>query len=288
MLKKLESLLVQEINKIPRPFGIFLSGGIDSGLLAALAKPDFAVTCNFKGDKYDELAYAGLITKYLKIPLKVLQPTKEHFKNNIDEAIKIIGKPINSVSIFPWYCLMKESQGKTMISGEGADELFGGYSRYLMLKQVYELYKVPELKNYYKTLDFLFKDIHSKLIEIDVPFSTDMEDAMRYEFKNTLPDIILMEKKMAKHFNVDLHQPFMSKAIQEFANKLSLDYKIKGFTTKWILRELAREYLPGRIYKRVSKSGLICPVNKWMGWDGERGEFDKKMYMDYQREILNI
>ena len=47
MVKRLEELLRNEISRIPKPYGIFLSGGIDSAILAALSEPEFAVTCNF-------------------------------------------------------------------------------------------------------------------------------------------------------------------------------------------------------------------------------------------------
>jgi len=215
MLEKLKNLLLEEIKKVPRPFGVFLSGGMDSAILTALSKPDFVITCNFPlGEKYDELKYAQIVARYFKIPLTIIRPRKEDFKEDLVKAIKIIGQPTNSVSIVPWYKLMEATKGKIMINGEGADELFGGYSRYLILKQVFELYKRPELKNYKPTLDFLFKDIHSRLVEKELKYvyekdKTDMENAMNLEFNETLPDILFMERRLSEHFDVDFYQPFM-------------------------------------------------------------------------------
>jgi len=284
----LEKLLQQEINKIPRPFGIFLSGGIDSGILAALSKPDFAVTCNFQeGKEYDELEYASKIANYLKIRLDVIQPQRENFESDLKSALKIIGQPINSVSVVPWYNLMEYAQGKTMVNGEGADELFGGYSRYLILKQVFDLYKLPSLENYHPTLDFLFRSIHSRLVEKEMPFTIDMNELMKNEYELGLPEILLMEHKLAEHFKVKFYQPFMSPRIKEFAQGLPIEYKIKNYTTKFILRELAKEYLPGVVVRRREKKGLVCPVNKWMGWTGERGKYDKVKYVEYQNEIIS-
>lgn len=287
MVKKLELILKKQIRKIPRPFGIFLSGGIDSGILAALSKPNFAITCNFPlGEKYDELKYAEMIAKKLGIPLMIVKPQQEIFKDMLKDAVKIIGKPINSVSIVPWYCLMASAQRKTMINGEGADELFGGYTRYIILKLVYDLYNSPQMKNYIPTLDFLFKGIHSKLIEKDIPETRDIEKAMKWEYRHSLPDILFMEAKLAKHFKVDFHQPFMSKEVRDFAWSLPLDKKLKGRTTKVILRKLAKKYLPRAVIYRKDKKGLVAPVNKWMGFTGERGEFDKKQYIRCQKKII--
>lgn len=288
MVKELESILRKQIKDIPRPYGIFLSGGIDSGILAALSKPDFAITCNFPlGEKYDELKYAQMIAKHLGIPLTVINPNKEDFKTQLETAIKIIGQPTNSVSIVPWFNLMKETQGKTMINGEGADELFGGYTRYIILNKIYELYNTPQLKNYIPTLDFLFRGIHSKLIEKKMTEMRDIEKAMRWEYDNALPDILFMEARLAEHFNVDFYQPFMSSKVRDFAWSLPLNKKIKGQHTKIILKKLARKYLPTEVIDRKDKKGLVCPVNKWMGWTGDRGEFDKVQYLKFQRNVLN-
>lgn len=287
MIRKLRGILKKQMKNIPRPFGIFLSGGIDSGILAALSKPNFAITCNFPlGEKYDELKYAKMIARKLGISLTIVKPQQETFKNSLKDAVKIIGQQINSVSIVPWYCLMAEAQGKTMINGEGADELFGGYTRYIILNKIYELYNAPELKNYIPTLDFLFKGIHSKLIEKQMPEMRDIEKAMMWEYDNNLPDILFMETKLAEHFNVDFIQPFMSPEVRDFAWSLPLDKKIKGRTTKVILRKLSKRYLPKKIIEREDKKGLVAPVNKWMGWTGVRGEFDKVKYMEFQQKCL--
>jgi len=288
MVKRLEELLRNEISRIPKPYGIFLSGGIDSAILAALSEPEFAVTCNFPlGEKYDELEYAQIIARHLHIPLEVVRPQKRYFKTDLERAVKIIGQPVNSVSIAPWYNLMKYCARKTMINGEGADELFGGYSRYLILKQVFELYKRPELKNYRPTLDFLFPKIHSRLVEKRMPEEYNIEKVMAIEYNRTLPDVLLMERRLASHFNVDFRQPYMSPEIKRFAEDLPLEKKIDGWKTKVILKELAAKYLPEKIVKRNSKKGLVCPINVWMGWTGARGEFDKKKYMKLQHKIWN-
>ena len=288
MVKKLEQILKEQIRKIPKPYGIFLSGGIDSGILAALSKPNFAITCNFPlGEKYDELEYAQMIAKHLGIPLTVITPSKEEFREQLETAVKIIGQTTNSVSIVPWFNLMGAVQGKTMINGEGADELFGGYTRYIILNKIYKLYDAPQLKNYTPTLDFLFKGIHSKLIEKEMPEMRDIEKAMRWEYDNALPDVLFMEQKLADYFNVDYHQPFMSPQVRDYAWKLPLDKKLKCNTTKVILRKMAKRYLPRAVVARKDKKGLVCPVNKWMGWTGARGEFDKVEYLKHQEKCLN-
>ena len=275
----IEAILRKEIKKIPRPFGIFLSGGIDSGLLAALSKPDFAVTCDT-----GELKYAQKIAKHLGIPLDVVTLSKVTYKGFLNDAIKIIGKPTTHFSLVPWYCLMGHSQGETMINGEGSDELFGGYSRYLIMKHVFDLYKVPELKSYHPTLDFLFSDIHTKLTGTKLPFFKDIDIVAMSEFLKTLPPLIRIEKKLAKYFDIKLYQPFMSESVREYAWDLPLRAKIRGFQTKVILRHTAEKYLPYKVVYRKDKMGLVCPVNEWMGW--KVSKYDKSKYIEYQNARL--
>lgn len=281
--KNLRELLTVDIE---RPFGIFLSGGLDSGLLAALLKPDFAYHCRFPlGAKYDESEYAIKIARHLGIELEIIEPAKKDFELALEKSLEIIGQPINSVSIVPWMNLMYKAQGQRMVCGEGSDELFGGYARYLILQRVFGLYGLKELKQYKPMLDSLFKGMHSKLVGIEAPHSLDLNEIMKFEFRHTLPDILYMEDKLAEHYNVDLYRPFMNSEVEKFADKLHLHEKVNNNQTKVLLREIARKYLPEEVVYRKHKQGLVAPVNKWMGWM-EDGEFDKKQYMLWQEKIL--
>jgi len=282
--KELERLLRKQ--KINRPFGIFLSGGIDSGLLAALLKPDFAITIRYpEGEKYDESKGAKKIAKHVGVKLKILEPKKKEFKRHLINAIKVMGKPVRFTGLTSLYLLMREVAGSNMVTGDGGDELFCGYSRCLILNHVYQLYKVPELENYHPMLDSVFGNIHSKLLKKPIPESKDIEGALRQEYLHNFPELLEMGRKLAKHFRIKLYQPFLNRSVVSFAKKLPLKCKIRGFETKWILRELARKYLPKEIANNPDKRGLPCPVNKWMGWE-KYGEFNKKKYLEFQNARL--
>jgi len=278
MVERLEQLLKEQ--KIPRPFGIFLSGGIDSGLLAVLLKPDFAISISYptEGERYDESKNTKIIADIAGIPLRIIESSKEEFEANLKKAINVMGKPVNFVGLTSLYLLMEQVKDQTIITGDGGDELFGGYSRYLILNHIYKLYEFPELKNYYPMLDSCFGDLHSKLIKKELPLVRDMKTALDLEMKHNLPDLLEMGNRLAEHFNVNLYQPFLAESVKDFARNLPMKYKIRGNTTKWILRELIGKYLPTEIANNKDKRGLPCPVNKWMGWP----EFSKDKYLEYQ------
>ena len=293
---KLEKILKRK--KIERPFGIFLSGGLDSGILAALLKPDFAITCNFKGEFYDELAYTEATAKHLKIPLTIITPDGSDFKPVLEKALKVIGNPVNSVSIYPWYKIMEKVTkmgAKRMVGGEGCDEAFGGYSRYLILKKIHELYNMESLKGYGPLLDSIFTsfiDTHSRISGIDKEILKkrykEKEDKGIInqigwaEFNESLEPIRQMELRLAKYFGLDMYLPFYDKEVQDYGWSLKDDEKIKGETRKLAVYNIAKKYLPTRVYERKDKKGFGSPANEWCG---SKNKYDKTKYLELQREI---
>lgn len=292
MLKK----LLQQ-HKIERPFGVFLSGGLDSGVVAAVLKPDFAIHCSFDGDKYDESEYAIAIAEHLKIPLTIIKPNGKDFDDVLKESLKILGKPVNSVSIYPWYKSMEYARAmgaKRMLGGEGSDETFGGYSRYIILKAIKGLYDNESLQGYHPMLDSIFGsfvDVHSKLC--GVPRETLLE---RYkeqngfisqigwaEFTESLAPITAMEHSFADHFGIELHLPFYDKEVQEYGWSLKDEDKLDGEIRKKKVYELAKELLPEKVWKRKHKQGFISPCNEWCG----DKPHTKDKYLKKQEEICN-
>lgn len=124
------------------PVGIYLSGGIDSSVVAGIASkiikaknPDAkltAFTISFaESDKYNELAIAERTAEFCGIDLKKLVLTEEEFVRNFDEAIWHFEQPqpnFGGVSKFLLSKLTRDSGYKVVLTGEGSDEHFGGYS----------------------------------------------------------------------------------------------------------------------------------------------------------------
>ncbi|NMO03368.1 asparagine synthase (glutamine-hydrolyzing) [Gordonia sp. TBRC 11910] len=114
----------------------FLSGGIDSTAVAALAKqinPDLiTITTGFERDGYSEIDVAAESAEAIgaKHVIKVVSP--EEFINAIPEIVWYLDDPVADPALVPLYFLAKEARKhvKVVLSGEGADELFGGYTIY--------------------------------------------------------------------------------------------------------------------------------------------------------------
>ena len=125
------------------PLGLYLSGGLDSSLIAYMAKPSICFSCTFDyGPKYDELEYATLVADDIKAEHVIVRPNQKEFEQHLADIIYHLDMPVGSFSPFPLFMLAKTARDrvKIVLSGEGADELFTGYTRYLILAHEREVF----------------------------------------------------------------------------------------------------------------------------------------------------
>lgn len=113
--------------------GSFLSSGIDSSYLVSLARPDKTYTVGYKNKKYDEIGYAKDLTNKLNIHNKSKEITKEEYIKNFEKIIYYMDEPLADPSAIALYFVAEiaSKDVKVVMSGEGADEFFGGYGTYL-------------------------------------------------------------------------------------------------------------------------------------------------------------
>ncbi len=197
---------------------IALSGGLDSSILAHLRKDQkpqtmTIITKDFLGT---DLTFAQIIAKHVGLPLSLIQVNMEEVLDSINETIKILGN-FNDIeirnSIVPYIYLttLKKKGVNSVITGDGADEVFGGYN-FLLKKSDNEIEN--ELKRIKKIMHFPSKDIARSLdMEVETPFLN--EDMIK--FSDELPVSKKINSKEGKKFG------------------------------KWILRETFEEYLPNNI-----------------------------------------
>lgn len=138
---QLEKLLRQSVRQqmvADVPLGIFLSGGVDSSLVAALAQaegnaPVRTFSIGFAEAAYDEAHHARQVARHLGSEHAELRVTPEHALALIPDLPDIYDEPFADPAQIP-ACLLARfarQQVVTCLSGDGGDELFGGYDRYL-------------------------------------------------------------------------------------------------------------------------------------------------------------
>ncbi len=112
--------------------GSFLSGGVDSSFIATLARPDKTYSVGFKTDGFDESTDAKALCDILKIKNKRREITADEFFEALPAVQYQSDEPHANLSAVPLYFLseMAAEDLKVVLSGEGADEFFGGYETY--------------------------------------------------------------------------------------------------------------------------------------------------------------
>lgn len=126
------------------PLGVFLSGGIDSSLIAALAQKNSSLpiktfTIGFENPEFDESKFAADIAKHLGTNHTKYQVSDEDVLNLIPKLPKIYDEPFADSSQIPTYFVCKAAKEEVTValSGDAGDELFGGYNRYIFSSSIW-------------------------------------------------------------------------------------------------------------------------------------------------------
>ncbi len=134
------------------PVGIFLSGGIDSSLIASVAAEKCnlklnAFTVGFKEESYNELVNARSVAKRLGLPLHEIVLSESDIVREIDHIMSYLDEPFFDYSTIPVYFVSKlaRSYVKTVIGGDGGDELFGGYPTHYIHRITEKYRKIPQI-----------------------------------------------------------------------------------------------------------------------------------------------
>ena len=160
----LNKSIARRLNE-PEKTAFYLSGGLDSSLIAAIASKHIderidTFSISFLDKNYDEAKYQDMISKYLNSNHRCLTVSSTDVISNIENVVKIIQSPITKTGLSPMYLLsryVKENGFDTVLSGEGADEIFGGYDIFKEVKIREFCEKDPSSK----TRPLLYKRLYS-------------------------------------------------------------------------------------------------------------------------------
>tara|TARA_B100000965_G_C19596860_1_gene760664 strand:- start:197 stop:1723 length:1527 start_codon:yes stop_codon:yes gene_type:complete len=252
------------------PYGLYYSKGIDSSLISSYHKFKNKLYFNDKKD------------------------WKKDFFKNIKKITYFLDLPVGSLSSYPLWKLgetARKKKLKVILSGEGADEIFGGYVRYM------PLYNEWILKKKFKSYSYLFNKFYKndvtafslitarneniELVKSFVKpyfemFEDDPINAMGFfDFKTVMPSLLQMGDRMAAAHSIENRCPFLDKRIIEFGFNLPWYFKINDYEQKKILRGLLRKKsMLEPLYKE--KKGLSIIYNKWLN----RDDWDRSNYFN--------
>ena len=311
--------------------GAFLSGGIDSGLIVAMAskyqKNLKTFTVKFDG-AYDESSLARMVSKKYGTEHHEIE-IKFDVKKDIEKILLNYGEPFMDSSAIPSYYVSKEAKKhvSVILNGDGADELFGGYRRYVpaannlltQARYLTPLLKILPVSHSKKSLyNYFYRllEISNKTgLDFYVGSTSDVFEGI-YKFKDNyileeMNEFLLSNSDLSSLSQMLLHDseillfsdllpkidiatmsqalegrsPFLSKYMLEFAPTLSDNLKVKGVTTKYILRELAKKYLPLELINQP-KRGFEVPLKKWVDVDLRENIYDRLSSSSYSSSFV--
>ncbi len=329
-LPELRSLLKTAVEKqmtADVPIGVFVSGGMDSALVSTIAARAASgggdgihtFTARFVEPSYDESRWAAVATGRLGTHHHEVIVDEDSMAEALAGVTEGLAEPLADPAILPTWLLAREARKHVtaILSGEGADELFGGYPTYIghklvpwvqalpgagraMLKRAVGLFPASRGK---VTLEFLAKrfladaekpwlerhlawfgtgahralatpDPATPILELATPAAGRPSDAMLLDYRTYLPDNLLVKNDRATMLHsLEARAPFLDRDLSAFALALPERLKVRGVTSKWLLKKAAREWLPRPEVER-RKRGLSVPIASWLD-QGLRPEVER-------------
>lgn len=316
------------------PVGVFASGGVDSSLIAAVAarqgvKPLRLFTAGFAARTYDESGHAAAVAASLGARHTTVLIDEPALHDAFDALTDHVAEPIADPAILPTFLLARRAKEEVgvVLSGEGADELFGGYPTYVghvltpwlvrlprwireALRHVSNVLpashdKVPIrwlLRAFAKSAELPWRERHVAWTGTDlsggvlarpcdrrcraeepVGGSSPLRSAMLLDYSGYLACRLLPKLDRATmRVALEGRAPYLDRDVTAFALSLPTDLKVRGLTTKWLLKRIAEQLLPPSVvYRR--KRGLSVPVAAWLN-RGLRDETDRLLAPDRLRQ----
>ena len=296
------------------PVGTCLSGGLDSSTVAALASaqvraaggPRFAaITAGSQDQRTDERRFARQVVESCDLAWHVVTPNAAEFALEIDSCLRAQGEPALSPSVYFQYCVMRAARVaglKVMLDGQGADELLGGYERYVptwalevarsagTAAAVREFVRVarhsrpglrgmsalacymlvPAVRRHIvlKRCAFLraeFSGVVRQLLERLAASAHSLRDARDADIREfSLPALLRYEDRNSMAHSIEARVPYVDRGVVSCARRLPpTSLYGRGFS-KYPLRELAAQLLPPMIAWRSGKIGFEPPTQLWL------------------------
>jgi len=245
------------------------------------------------------------VTRDIRTVHHVVTADEDALRRAFDVVTARLGEPVGDPAILPTYLLAEAARAdvKVVLSGEGADELFGGYPTYLGHKAAGIVRRIPGralLDHMLRlipastgrvTMEYLLKQLvgaaqlepvarhltwfgalgpdHATLewagrTLAGFPAEPSLNRLLWLDFQSYLPDNLLVKVDRGTMLaSIEARAPYLDREVLELALPAPAALKVRGGTTKAILKAAARGIVPERVIRR-RKRGLSVPVARWL------------------------
>lgn len=302
---------LDEAVKLRLPAAVLLSGGFDSATLAALASRHAKIktySAGFADDPASELPRAARIARHFGTEHHEIVLAPRDIVARLPQVVAQRDAPVSRPSDVALYFIACEAVRGTpaVLTGDGADEILGGYRRHLAERYDWLFRSMPTLlmlaaplvrarprwQGAYaslRTADWPrryvywiggFEDGSALLAARDAPEqqppavdadrqASRLRRALYFDQASWLPDHVLERgERLTAAVSLEARAPFLDHRLVEFVSRLPDELRLRGLSTKWILRQAAKTLLP-QLAPR--KGGFAIPAGAWLR--GELADF---------------
>ena len=261
------------------PYGMFLSGGIDSAsILACMARLDsrpLAFTAGFDvPHAADERAHAAAIARSVNARHESIEITERETLRHLPEIVACMDDPAADYAIIPTWFLARRARHdvKVVLSGEGGDELFAGYARYRRATLPWwQGGRRMRARGTFSRLNILRPgNEHRRPRPLASPGATPLQIAQATDIATWLPDdlLIKLDRCLMAHA-IEGRTPFLDPAVAAAAWRLPDALKFRGDLGKILLRTWLAGAMPAA-RPFAPKQGFTVPVGTWIANHGAR------------------
>lgn len=311
------------------PLGMFLSGGIDSSAIVAMAsqfprsQPLKTFSLGFAEPSYDERPFARAVARRYRTDHEEVVFSAGDAATLLEDAGSLLDEPLVDGSFLPLYMLSRAARRtvKVVLSGDGGDELFCGYPTFLADRGVRWVRRLPRwvqtgaawavghlppssrygsaeflLKQFFRGLPYspevrtqlllgglaasewralLSPGVRAACAELDpyedvtaaaaeLPETSSVNRLIYQHCKFYLADQNLVAVDRASMAcGLEVRAPFLDRSLVELAGRIPAHFKLRGWTTKYLLKRALRGALPKEVLTR-RKQGFGVPIGPWL------------------------
>jgi asparagine synthase (glutamine-hydrolysing) len=288
-LARLDRALMESVDLHQRsdvPYGMFLSGGIDSASILTVmarlnAEPVLAFTAGFDAPgAADERAKAAAVAKATGARHEGIEITAPMVWRHLPQIVAAMDDPTADYAIIPtWFLARRARQDvKAVLAGEGGDEIFGGYGRYRSAMRPWWLGgRVMRGRGSFDRLDVLrarpagWRDgIAAAEAQAAAEGRTRLAVAQATDCADWLPhDLLLKLDRCLMAHGVEGRTPLLDPGIAAAAFRLPDALKVRQGRGKWLLRQWLARHMPVAA-PFAPKQGFTVPIGAWIAAEGAR------------------
>ena len=268
---QLDDLLRRSVRSQMRsdvPVGCQLSGGIDSSLVTLMADDPRAFSIVVDDAKFSEERWIAIAETATRAAGHRFVFDEGAFVDALDAASWHMDQPISVPNSLALWLLAERSRkdATVLLSGEGADELFGGYARFARVQddefiRATQFHSEARLAKLRPDSD-LRPAIDKRRTMFLEGHADPLSNSIKYEMQTHLVDVLLRQDKMMMAHGVENRVPFLDRRMVEFARALPAGHLVSGWSTKVVVKDLARRVFDAAFVDR-RKAGFNLPLGQY-------------------------